>query len=119
MSNQQYRHCGRKLTPAELVEFLTDQHSAMVDDPIMLWLSMSLEDMADVITRAINSAASEELSSACMDCGGTGMRDSGGFQPWGEAISVPCNCSVLQHTALAAAREFSDGQDAFDDWRQS
>lgn len=83
--NTQYRHCGRKLTPAELVEFLTDQHSAMVDDPVMLWLSMSLEDMADVIDRAGAFAANEPL----------------------------------QPEALAAARAFSDGQDAFDNWRQS
>lgn len=59
MSNQQYRHAGRKLTPSELVELLTDQHAAMVDDPIMLWLSISLEDMADVVTRAIDAAEAE------------------------------------------------------------
>ena len=59
MSNQQYRHCGRKLTPTELVEFLTDQHCAMVDDPIMLWLPASLEEMADVITVALRCAEDE------------------------------------------------------------
>ena len=85
MSNQQYRHCGKKLSPAELVEFLTDQHCAMVDDSIMLWLSMSLEDMADVITRAINCSADAPLPSG----------------------------------ALAAVLKFRDGQDEFDNWRQS
>lgn len=62
--NTQYRHCGRKLTPAELVEFLTDQHSAMVDDPIMLWMSQSLEDMADVISKAIACEDDDALSAA-------------------------------------------------------
>lgn len=57
--NTQYRHASRKLTPAELVEFLTDQHAGVVDDSIMLWLSMSLEDMADVITRAMKNSDSE------------------------------------------------------------
>ena len=85
MNTQQYRHAGRKLSPAEIAEFLADQHAAMVDDPIMLWLSMSLEDMADVIERAINCSAD----------------------------------APLQPDALAAARAFSDGQDAFDAWRQS
>lgn len=28
----------------------------------------------------------------CPACEGTGLRDSGGVQPWGEAISVPCDC---------------------------
>ena len=83
--NTQYRHCGRKLTPSELVEFLTDQHCAMVDDPIMLWMAQSLEEMGDVISWAISCAEDEPL----------------------------------QPEALAAARASGDGQDAFDNWRQS
>lgn len=34
----------------------------------------------------------------CPECNGTGMRDSGGVQPWGEPISVPCDCDFVQHT---------------------
>lgn len=55
-----------------------------------------------------------ELSSACLDCGGTGMFDSGGFQPWGDAISVPCDCGaatspqpVAQQTPPAAVAQQS------------
>lgn len=81
MSNQQYRHCGRKLTPVELVELLTDQHCAMADDPVMLWMSMSLEDMADVVERAIRC-----------ECG----------------YSTPADRLVL---AYAAAHAFSAGLD--------
>ena len=29
----------------------------------------------------------------CQKCGGTGMADSGGVQPWGEPIEIPCDCS--------------------------
>lgn len=64
MSNQQYRHTGRKLSPAELVELLTDQHSGWVDDPIMLWLSQSLEDMADVVSKAIICEDDDALAAA-------------------------------------------------------
>lgn len=28
----------------------------------------------------------------CQECGGTGMRDTGGVHPWGEHISIPCGC---------------------------
>lgn len=37
---------------------------------------------------------SEEISSQCSDCGGTGLRDLGGFHPWGEAIMVECGCGA-------------------------
>ena len=91
--NTQYRHCGRKLTPSELVEFLTDQHCAMVDDPIMLWLSMSLEDVADVVQKAINNSESADFDSMVLFAG--------------------------NQQALAAARKFGADWDAFDNWRQS
>lgn len=47
------------------------------------------------IARSVNDHAihSDELSSACLDCGGTGMRDSGGFMPWGEPALIPCDCT--------------------------
>lgn len=94
MSNQQYRHCGRKLTPAELVEFLTDQHCAMADDPIMLWLSpQSLEDFADLIQQAINNSESADFDSMVLFAG--------------------------NQQALAAARKFGADWDSFDNWRQS
>lgn len=31
---------------------------------------------------------------ACPKCNDTGMADSGGVQPWGEPISVPCDCAA-------------------------
>ena len=28
----------------------------------------------------------------CPKCGGTGMADSGGTEPWGWPIEIPCDC---------------------------
>jgi hypothetical protein len=47
------------------------------------WSSLVLE---------INRALSKPAVDALTECKGTGMRDSGGFHPWGESISEPCNC---------------------------
>lgn len=30
----------------------------------------------------------------CQKCSGTGMTDSGGVQPWGEPILIPCDCEI-------------------------
>lgn len=32
----------------------------------------------------------------CDRCGGTGGVDSGGVTPWGEGITVPCDCDICQ-----------------------
>jgi len=48
-----------------------------------------------------------EPKSDCPDCNGTGQRDSGGTQPWGEPISVPCECTrcaCLRDDAVDCAR---------------
>lgn len=36
--------------------------------------------------------ASREALNVCPKCGGTGMADSGGVQPWGEPIEIKCDC---------------------------
>lgn len=38
----------------------------------------------------------------CPKCNGTGMADSGGVRPWGDPISIECDCTV---TAMIAAEE--------------
>lgn len=40
------------------------------------------------------------LSAPCIKCNDTGIADSGGTQPWGEPISVECDCTTppLNHT---------------------
>lgn len=39
----------------------------------------------------------------CPACNNTGMTDSGGTQPWGEAILIPCHCSTPAVTDLPSA----------------
>lgn len=36
----------------------------------------------------------------CQKCKGTGIADSGGVQPWGEPISIECDCATSQSTAV-------------------
>lgn len=38
----------------------------------------------------------EQKESGCQKCGGTGMADSGGTQPWGEQILIECDCVIEQ-----------------------
>lgn len=37
--------------------------------------------------------SAEIIRGRCPECLGTGVRDSGGVHPWGEPISVPCDCT--------------------------
>lgn len=39
----------------------------------------------------------EQQERGCQKCGGTGMADSGGTQPWGEQILIECDCKSEQH----------------------
>jgi len=38
----------------------------------------------------------EQQERGCPKCGGTGMADSGGTQPWGEQILIECDCKFEQ-----------------------
>ena len=38
----------------------------------------------------------------CPKCGDTGMTDSGGVQPWGEPIEIPCDCRSAPQPAPVA-----------------
>lgn len=39
---------------------------------------------------------------ACPKCGGTGMADSGGVQPWGAPIFIECDCHAAPQLPLPA-----------------
>lgn len=47
-----------------------------------------------VLTRAFEAILSLRSGPLddCPECSGSGMRDSGGVQPWGDHIDVPCDC---------------------------
>jgi hypothetical protein len=46
-----------------------------------------------MLINAANAGQSRlNASSVCQRCGGSGEQDSGGVQPWGEGINIPCDC---------------------------
>lgn len=49
----------------------------------------------------------------CPKCNDTGMADSGGTQPWGEPISVPCDCAAPPApVSVPAAMKMDDDFDS-------
>lgn len=48
----------------------------------------------DAMLEEIAMLKAEPVTVKCPKCGGTGLADSGGVQPWGEPISVPCDCTI-------------------------
>lgn len=54
---------------------------------------------------APTTAPIEALSSECNECGGTGLRDLGGFYPWGEPTMIECDCISKMPTPNAPAAE--------------
>lgn len=48
----------------------------------------------------------------CPKCNDTGMADSGGTQPWGEPISVPCDCAAPPAPVVPDAIEMDDDFDS-------
>lgn len=45
---------------------------------------------------ALAAKQAEPVNSQCEKCKGSGFMDSGGTQPWGEPISVECDCTTPQ-----------------------
>lgn len=39
----------------------------------------------------------------CVKCKGTGLEDSGGEHPWGDAILIPCDCSSPEPMTVSKA----------------
>lgn len=52
-----------------------------------------LSDEIAEMARRLLAVEGQELG-ICPKCNNTGLTDSGGVQPWGEAIQVPCDCSL-------------------------
>ncbi|WP_373555468.1 hypothetical protein AAHV54_10065 [Klebsiella variicola subsp. variicola] len=46
------------------------------------------------------NAESVVTQKECQKCKGTGIADSGGVQPWGEPISIECDCAASQSIAV-------------------
>lgn len=58
---------------------------------------------------------------ACPKCNDTGMADSGGVQPWGEPISIPCDCTAQPALAVDADDNFYSwfGREWHDHYQQN
>lgn len=57
-----------------------------------------------ILTRAFETILALRSSRCgCPKCGGSGMMDSGGVQPWGEHIDVPCDCRDAPEASPIAA----------------
>jgi hypothetical protein len=46
----------------------------------------------------------------CHICNGTGEMDSGGTQPWGEAINIPCECTAPPAPQPVPVKTYHDGK---------
>ncbi|WP_312388000.1 hypothetical protein [Atlantibacter hermannii] len=77
---------NERVSPKRLAEIIA--RAEVCDDSV-------LTDYRDIesIARELQQyrAAAEPV---CPKCGGTGMADSGGFQPWGEPILIECDCQA-------------------------
>lgn len=70
----------------ELIQRIADHCKFWVDHPY-------LEAIADVEVE-LRSILDNP---ACIKCNDTGEADSGGVQPWGEGINIPCDCELPDH----------------------
>ena len=85
---------NERVSPKRLAEIIA--RAEVCDDSV-------LTDYRDIesIARELQQyrAAAEPV---CPKCGGTGMADSGGFQPWGEPIFIECDCHAAPQLPLPA-----------------
>lgn len=55
-----------------------------------------LSEKTKMLMDIAESVILEQQERGCQKCGGTGMADSGGTQPWGEQILIECDCKFEQ-----------------------
>jgi hypothetical protein len=103
-------HRSAKTDPMEangrfIVELVNAyREGRLVDAKRVSWLESVISAAYDEMKSGADSSAFSMLQAArlqikpvvCQDCGGTGWRDTGGVQPWGEAIIVVCDCDYAQ-----------------------
>lgn len=77
------------------------------------------EEAEELARIALASLTAEPV--ACPKCNDTGMADSGGVQPWGEPISVPCDCTAQPALAVDADDNFYSwfGREWHDHYQQN
>ena len=58
--------------------------------------------------KSLIAASVVNPAAGCRDCEGSGIRDSGGFDPQGHPIDVPCDHNVRPGFILTATRQLQD-----------
>jgi len=99
---------NERVSPKRLAEIIA--RAEVCDDSV-------LTDYRDIesIARELQQyrAAAEPV---CPKCRGTGMADSGGFQPWGEPILIECDCHVAPQLPQPAPVAVPDEMEMDDDF---
>ncbi|WP_368920015.1 DUF551 domain-containing protein [Citrobacter sp. RHB21-C01] len=77
------------------------------------------DEIRELARIALASLEAEPV--ACPKCNDTGMADSGGVQPWGEPISIPCDCTAQPALAVDADDNFYSwfGREWHDHYQQN
>jgi len=72
---------------------------------LLLWLGDRLDraDSGETDIDAYGDPSEEEMQALdemrCWYCRGSGLRDSGSLQPWGDPILVQCDCPAGKYAA--------------------
>ncbi len=91
-------------------QFEIDGDPDRSDELINRWNTRA--DLAQAAVAAALERAAKAVRQDCLECEGSGMRDSGGETPWGQAILVPCDCDLPIRSLIP-----DDAQAALDDVR--
>lgn len=94
------------LAPVSAPDF--DEWSRKCDLQIALCDPEFREKARYIWDEACRAAMPKGTVHVCHKCGGTGVADSGGVQPWGAEILIPCDCTV--------AAPVVDADDNFYSW---
>lgn len=74
----------------------TEQIMPMIG-PLLDAFEAHKNDLAEIspeLVKWLKNINQVMIGNECPECNGSGMRDSGGFYPWGEGINVPCGCGA-------------------------
>ncbi len=69
-----------------------DLHGGWAEAEDKREVSYTRTDYAQAMVAAAYEAAAKESRQSCVECGGTGERDTGGTMPWGAPALVSCDC---------------------------
>ncbi|WP_459176954.1 DUF551 domain-containing protein [Ewingella americana] len=88
----------------DLEQFSEERLKAWISDDPNKTYHVDGEDLQYLARIALAVKRAKPVNSPCEKCKSSGFMDSGGTQPWGETISVECDCTTPQpaHTEQAS-----------------